>query len=287
MLDPIITTLSRYYQVPQCLDPLDADPQSKGKKSDHLIVLAKPINNLSTKSCRTTKSVIVRPLPVSGFLQMQEWFSSQTWDQIFQEPSAHSKAEIFQSMLLEACNKYFPEKTRKVTSDDQPWVTHRVKILDRRRKRIYHKERRSNKWRIANKLFKEEVKIAKKMFYTNMIADLKLKKPGQWYSALKRITAYDHLENRININDINHLSDQEQAEVIADYFTKIPNSYEPLKTEDIIIPPHNPDEVPQFSQSQVWLLLAKLPTNKATVSGDVHAKIIKHFAALLQSLSLT
>jgi hypothetical protein len=31
LLDPILTTLSNYYQVPQCLDPLDPDPDKNGK----------------------------------------------------------------------------------------------------------------------------------------------------------------------------------------------------------------------------------------------------------------
>ena len=34
ILDPVITTLSALYKVPQCLKPLDADPGTKGKTSD-------------------------------------------------------------------------------------------------------------------------------------------------------------------------------------------------------------------------------------------------------------
>ena len=39
ILDPIITTLSGYYQKPECLPPLDADPDTNGKPSDHLMVV--------------------------------------------------------------------------------------------------------------------------------------------------------------------------------------------------------------------------------------------------------
>ena len=31
ILDPVITTLSNYYQEPECLDPLDSDPGKNGK----------------------------------------------------------------------------------------------------------------------------------------------------------------------------------------------------------------------------------------------------------------
>ena len=42
LLDPILMTLSNYYQVLQCLDPLDSDPDKNGKKADHKIVVGKP-----------------------------------------------------------------------------------------------------------------------------------------------------------------------------------------------------------------------------------------------------
>lgn len=42
VLDPIITTLSNYYQLPQCLSPLEADHDSNGKPSDHMMVVMEP-----------------------------------------------------------------------------------------------------------------------------------------------------------------------------------------------------------------------------------------------------
>ena len=44
VLDPVIMTLSQYYQEPLSLDPLDPDPDKDGTKSDHRIVLVKPTN---------------------------------------------------------------------------------------------------------------------------------------------------------------------------------------------------------------------------------------------------
>ena len=44
ILDPIITTLSNYYQLPQCLSPLEADHDSNGKPSDHMMVVMEPIS---------------------------------------------------------------------------------------------------------------------------------------------------------------------------------------------------------------------------------------------------
>ena len=204
-----------------------------------------------------------------------------TWDDVLKEETAHEKAAIFQKSLVDKYEEIFPEKILKINSDDAPWISQKLKKMDRRRKRIYHKERRSEKWKKLDKIFKQEVKSAKSNFYKNMIADLKTKNPSQWYSSLKRISGYDQKSEKPIIQDINHQTDQEQAETIADFFSSIPNEYDALQTEDIKIPHFTQDQIPQFHPSQVWLHLTKLKTNKSTVRGDLPTKLIKEFAAYL------
>ena len=153
---------------------------------------------------------------------------------------------MFQNILIKVLDEIFPEKTRKISNDDQPWITHRLKVLDRKRKRIYRKERKSEKWIEINKLFKKEMKTAKSSFYKKTVADLKIRKPAQWYSTLKRITSHDQTNREVNIEEINHLSDQAQVELIAEKFSSIQNEYEPLKTDDIEISQFSDNEIPQF-----------------------------------------
>ena len=281
LLDPVLTTMSSYYQVPECLDPLDADPDKDGKKSDHRIVVARAISEFNNKSARKTKEVKVRPIPESGILKMKKWFVDQSWKEVYRADSSHDKAAIFQKLLLEALDEFFPEKVRKISNDDQPWISHRLKVLDRKRKRLYRKERRSEKWKTMDKFFKKEVKSEKAKFYQKTVEDLKTKNPGQWYSCLKKITSYDQKGDRITIDEISHLSDQNQAEKIADKFTSIPNEFEELKTEDISFPPFLPEEIPLIAPSRVWLQLTQLKINKATVQGDFPPKLTKMFAAYL------
>ena len=91
--------------------------------------------------------------------------------------------------------------------------------MDRKRKRVFNKERKSEKWKKLKKLFKKELKCAKASFYKNKISDLKTKKPGQWYSSLKRLTSYDQLKNdQPSVEEISHLTDQQQSEIIAENF---------------------------------------------------------------------
>ena len=112
--------MSNLYQVPECLDPLDADPDKNGSKSDHKIVVAKPINIFNDKSARETRIIKVRPFPESGIRKMRNWFIDQSWDDIFKAETAHEKAENFQQILLKALDEIFPEKTKKYVMKTNP-----------------------------------------------------------------------------------------------------------------------------------------------------------------------
>ena len=49
----------------------------------------------------------------------------------------------------------------------------------------------------------------------------------------------------LDVNSIKHL-DQEQAEVIADKFSKVSQEYEPLQKDDIEVPFFDEKSIPSF-----------------------------------------
>ena len=53
--DHIITTLAKYYQIPECQRPLDADAGSGGAPSDHLCVKFTPLIVINNKPARKKK----------------------------------------------------------------------------------------------------------------------------------------------------------------------------------------------------------------------------------------
>ena len=236
LLDPVITSLASYYQTPECLPPLDPDPHSNCKPSDHRIVIVKPISAFENVNARTTKEIKSRPISPLGMMKMTTWLSEQTWEEVLNAETASDKAEVLQSLLVNKYKEVFPEKTHKICSDDQPWINHKLKMIDRRRKREYNKHRKSDKWHSLDKYFKTNVKSAKTEFYKKMMSELMGKNTSNWYSSLKKMTSHDqHKVEKIIIQDINHLSDEEQANKLADHFSEIPNSYDQLKKEDIEI----------------------------------------------------
>ena len=78
ILDPIITTLSSFYQVPVCLPPLDSDPDLDGKPSDHMMVVMSPISVINNKPARITKKIVFRPITDSGLQKMQLWLEKES-----------------------------------------------------------------------------------------------------------------------------------------------------------------------------------------------------------------
>ena len=94
ILDPIITTLGKYYQKPLVLPPLDNDPNKNGSPSDHKIIKMKPISNINNKPARTKREVTFRPLPESGLNKLKEWFDSESWENVTNANSAHDKAAV-------------------------------------------------------------------------------------------------------------------------------------------------------------------------------------------------
>ena len=282
MLDPILTTLGSFYQTPRILPPLDADPDSNGSPSDHLIPVMKPINTIENRSSRTYREVTIRPVPKSGLNQFRQWIEVQDWSENLIEESVDKKAELLISQLTNALNTFLPEKVIRIASDDEPWFTEPLKRLDRRRRREFARHRRSPKYKQLCGLYNDKVSKAKIKYKRNMIDDVKSAQSSEWFSKLKRISRYDEGKSEvIQVEEISHLSDQEQAEMIADNLSAISNSYKGVEMTDILIPPFSSKDIPHISTLKVKEYMSKIKVKKSTPPGDIPAKIIKEFSDYL------
>ena len=84
-----------------------------------------------------------------------------------------------------------------------------------------------------NAKFEEKESDLKINYYSNIVQDLKESDSGQ-YSKIKRMSGQGKDQNdRIVVEELLELDDEEQAEAIADHYAAISNEYEPLKEEDI------------------------------------------------------
>ena len=80
------------------------------------------------------------------------------------------------------------------------------------------------------------------------------------------------------MEDIDHLSDELQAEAIADSLAAISNEYNKLTKEDIRFA-HIPEgSYPQLSEGRIQRYIENIKPKKSTVQGDIPAILIKECA---------
>ena len=282
MLDPIISTLGSYYQRPVCLPPLDPDPDTNGKPADHLIVVMQPINTVNNKPGRNFRNIKVRPLTKSGLEKFISWIQDQDWREILEEDSVDTKAEKLHNMVINKLDEVCPEKNRKISSDDDPWFTEKLKKLQRKKHRLFRQNRNSEKYKRIKKIYDSEIKKTKINFKKKTIDEVLTAKSGQWYSKLKRMTNFNmERSDKVQVDEISHLPDQAQSEAIADSFSAISNEYESIKRDDISIPPFCQSSIPKFKPHEIRKYLQNIKTNKSTAPGDIPAKIIKEYPPFL------
>ena len=278
ILDPIITTLSDFYQDPVTKPPIQNDAEKSGKPSDHLVVLMDPISESDNRPRRQYRTVTFRPLPESGFKAMEKWLLKETWIILYSSPDVEEKAEILQKTLMEKVNLFFPLKTTRFSDDDEPWVSDRLKKLDRKRKREFHKNHKSTKWVFLNNLFEEMSCKDKETYQTNSVEDLKTSKPGEWYSKVKRMTGkkVNDSEN-ITVDELASLTNKEQAEKIADHYAKLSNSYDPINT--VKFQKYSKiGKFCSFEPEKIKKIINGMNKKAATVKNDVPMKILDRFA---------
>ena len=151
--------------------------------------------------------------------------------------------------------------------------------MDNIKKKEYKKKRRSPKYIVLNKIFQKKLNSAKKNYYKKIVMDLKTSNPGQWFSKLKRMSNHDQNKfYEVICAEISELDDQSQSELIADYYERISNRYQPLKNEDIEMPGIRESTTPYFTPNKVFHYLKKIKTKTSTVIDDIPAIIIQEFA---------
>ena len=120
----------------------------------------------------------------------------------------------------------------------------------------------------------------------NIVNDLRFSNQSQWYSKIKRMTSHS-IEEETVIEEFQGLSDQIQAEKIADQFEQISNLYSPLNMKDINISSLKDDRPPpEVNPYLVYLKIMSLTKKTATAIGDIPMKVIRLSAEQL-SFSLS
>ena len=276
ILDCIITDLHTLYQMPRCLPPLQVDSDKDGSDSDHNIILLPPITSehISRHGKRT---VITRPLPDSAVNKFSQFICTHSWEEVIGERDIDKKVNNFHNTLRSKLDEFFPERKVLVSYMDKKWITPQLKNLNRKIKREFYKNRKSNKWKKLKGKFKYLKRRRIKDFYTEFVKELKASDPAKWYTMAKRLGAEAYQNNgELKVECLKGLDDDQASEEIAHHFSKISQEYPPLDINKL--PAYLPaPEILQVEEKLVAERLLKLKIRKSTQPIDLPSKIRKLF----------
>merc|ERR1712079_931109 len=90
-----------------------------------------------------------------------------------------------------------------------------------------------------------ELKKAKHSFYAKKVKQLKSSNSKQWWTQIKKLVKMDNKDEKVEVEEIKHLSDEDQVNIIAQHFAKVSQEYEPLNKDDIKFPPFKSEDIAQ------------------------------------------
>jgi hypothetical protein len=264
-LELVITDMATMFHPPTTREPLKQDNNSKGKPSDHGVVIVAPKTDITFKLERHKKKVHVRPLPDSKVAKFMNELGAHTWQEVFNCDDAHKKAENFHKTLLHYLNKNLKEKIVNMTTLDKTWFSPSLKLMYNEMQKEFYKNGKSQSWKKLRTRFRQSKRKASKTFYNDFVNDMKVSKPGQYFRMAKRIGAIDQRnQGDLKIECIENLNPQQQVEEVAKSFAKVSCEYNPVNLCEL--PAYLPaNKAPQLQVYEVFQKIKKQKKTKSTL----------------------
>ena len=229
ILDILLLNNSKHYDAPEVSREVLPDNPVTHKPSDHRVPVVRPAKGTPKGQRNVYKEVKYRPLPESAVRGFVSGMLKQEWDFV-KDKSPTEQVNLVHDLLGAKVEDFFPEKIVKLSSEDKPFITKELKSLDRKRKREWKKNGKSERYKLLNKEFKEKFKKASSEFLKKNVSELKHSNPGKAARTLKRFAANpcDTEEDNfitLSSHSEDNLSDEQQLERIANYFVSIASEF--------------------------------------------------------------
>ena len=168
ILDICLTNLFSFYNAPIIVPPVQPDIPGQGVPSDHSVPLCIPNRDPHNPPARQYRTIISRPLPDSKIREFGQWIVSEQWAGVKGEVDPSIQVKVFENMMTQKLDKYFPKKITKLGVGDQPYMNSELKALKRRRMREYREKGKSAKYERLKSEFTEKLEKAASIFCVKM-----------------------------------------------------------------------------------------------------------------------
>ena len=178
--------------------------------------------------------------------------------------------------MVEEC---FPVKTRRISKNDAPWFNNLTRRHVNKKMRIYKKEGKTERYRLASIKCQEVISEAKKVFVDNIIDKCKKAKNSRgYYKAVKMLNSKEapivwHICTMFPGKDENEI-----AEIVAAFFNAISQEFPPLPNPSR---PWNRDMPEIIPIHEIASRLKHFKKPKSQVMGDISPTLVTQFSDIL------
>ena len=281
VLDLIITDMHTSYLPSLTLPPLEVDDNKKGVPSDHRILIFPPAKNEKCVIQRQKVTFQIRPLPLESVNECGKYLGTYSWENIYNCENANEKAAVFHEFLMSTLCHFFPEKEVKKSPFDKKWFTPSIKYIHRKKQREFFKHRKSQKFISLQKKFRQMKRANIHNYYTNLAVKIKSTNPRNYFQIIKMLSGtQDASGSDWDIDELRNLTASAAADKIADHFSAISCSYQPVQLDSL--PAYLPAPLPpQVTELQVYQRLSKLKSTRSTFPIDLPQKLRKEYDIFL------
>ena len=145
-LDVFISNLGPFYSKSVVVPAVEPDNPARGKKSDHSVPIIYPLNSNSIKESPIYTERTTRPLPDSGIRKFGQMIITEGWEEVRPDDTSSQQDKALQAVLGRILDSCLPTKTVRLRNTDKPYITNDIKNIDRRRRREYEKNGKSQKY---------------------------------------------------------------------------------------------------------------------------------------------
>ena len=267
-IDRFLVNFGRAIVESDVLAPLD---DGFGRESDHRVAFFRA-------RIRTPKVPIIsykyRHFSEEGARNFQAWISSHSFAEVYQFSNVNDQLDAFLGTLESKIDVFFPYKTTTRRANEPPWINPYIKQMIKKRRRVYHREGRSVKWKALMKKVRNLVRKRAKNYWEHQKKQLLKDDASRIF--FKNVKAYSSKERppQFDVRSIfeKGLSDNHIAEKLADHFNGISSEFDGL----------DPTQIPQTFSSPIQMITREAVTRRL-ISFKKPKSMVKHdiFPALV------
>ena len=231
-IDRVFSNLSRSVEESGTLAPLETEEE--GRQSDHRVAYAKIVLRKNRRFEWVSYSY--RRYTDHAAAKFREWIVWHDWASVLTAAGSERKAEEYQSTVTGAVERFFPLRRVKKRSTDPPWMDKRTRDMIEARKKLYREEgKRTDAWKREKKRTDEAVRARKRLFFDCQKEHLLAEDANRNFYKHVRNFGKAERPKLFNVRDLmpQGQTDKETAELLANYFNRISNEFDPLSPEEV------------------------------------------------------